>query len=52
MYDILSSRSKAKLLSMVNERLADGWKLVGGHTHVYFVHLNPQNNWMLVTVYD
>ena len=36
MYDILSSRSKAKLLSMVNERLADGWKLVGGHTHVVY----------------
>ena len=36
MYDILSSRSKAKLLSMANERLADGWKLVGGHTHVVY----------------
>ena len=36
MYDILSSRSKAKLLAMVNERLADGWKLVGGHTHVVY----------------
>ena len=36
MYDILSSRSKDRLLSMVNEREADGWKLVGGHMHVVY----------------
>ena len=36
MYDILSSRCKAKLIAMVNEARADGWQLVGGHQHVVY----------------
>ena len=36
MYDILSSRRKAKLIAMVNEAQADGWQLVGGHQHVVY----------------
>ena len=36
MYDILSSRNKDKLIAMVNERLADGWKLVGSHVNVVY----------------
>ena len=36
MYDILSSRNKDKLIAMVNERLADGWKRVGSHVNVVY----------------
>ncbi len=36
MYNILSSRCKAKLISMVEEAEANGWRVSGGHQHVVY----------------